>query len=255
MGDDTQRRGPRSKSVLTALAVAGALLFGGFAALGTWQVKRLFWKLDLIERVDQRVNAPAAPAPGPTQWPQLKATQDEYRHVQASGVFLHERETLVQAVTVLGSGFWVLTPLQLTDGTVLLVNRGFVPPEKRDRASREASEPKASTTVTGLMRMSEPGGAFLRSNDPANQRWYSRDVQAIAVAHGLSPVAPYFVDAQANPSQEWPVGGLTVIAFKNHHLVYAITWYALALMTLGAAWYLRRDEQRLRHRQTDQNAG
>ncbi|MBC7701327.1 SURF1 family protein [Aquabacterium sp.] len=250
---DTQRRGPRSKGLLTALAVIAALVFGGFAALGTWQVKRLFWKLDLIERVDQRVNAPAVAAPGPAQWPRQSAANDEYRHVRVSGTFLHKQETLVQAVTALGSGFWVLTPLKSADGTVVVINRGFVPLEHRARASREATEPKAATTVTGLLRMSEPPGAFLRRNDPAAQRWYSRDVQAIAAAQGLGPVAPYFVDAQAAPSPAWPVGGLTVIAFQNNHLVYAITWYALALMVLGAAWHVRRDEQRLR--QTDQNTG
>lgn len=254
MSADAQRRGPRSTLVLAALSLIAALLFAAFSALGTWQVKRLFWKLDLIERVDQRVNAPRVPAPGPLLWPHLQTAQDEYRHVQATGTFLHERETLVQAVTVLGSGFWVMTPLTLADGTVLLVNRGFVPPEKRDRASRAATEPKATTTVTGLLRMSEPGGAFLRDNDPATHRWYSRDVHAIASAHGLYRVAPYFVDAQANPDQEWPAGGLTVVAFKNHHLVYAITWYTLALMVLGAAWHVRRDERKLRRQQTDQNA-
>lgn len=254
MSDDSAlRRGPRSRGVLTTLAVIAALVFTGFAALGTWQVKRLFWKLDLIEKVDQRVNAPPVAVPGPAKWPQLSVATDEYRHVQARGTFLHEQETLVQAVTALGSGFWVLTPLKLTDGTVLLVNRGFVPPEHRARASRQATEPKAITTVTGLLRMSEPQGAFLRRNDPAAQRWYSRDVQAIAAAQGLRPIAPYFVDAQAGPAGEWPVGGLTVIAFPNNHLVYAITWYALALMVLGAAWYVRRDAQR--PRQTDQNAG
>ncbi|MDI1260642.1 SURF1 family protein [Aquabacterium sp.] len=251
--DNTQQRGPRSRALLTALAVIATLVFTGFAALGTWQVKRLFWKLDLIERVDQRVNAPAAPAPGPAQWPQLQTATDEYRPVQASGTFEHEHETLVQAVTAWGSGFWVLTPLRLADGTVLLINRGFVPPEKQTRVSRQATEPKAETTITGLLRMSEPGGAFLRKNDPSAQRWYSRDVRAISAAHGLRRVAPYFVDAKADPAQEWPVGGLTVIAFPNNHLVYAITWYALALMVLGAAWYVRRDAQR--QRQTDQNAG
>lgn len=248
MGDDAQRRGPRSKFFLAALALLAVLIFGVFATLGTWQVKRLFWKLDLIERVDQRVKAPATDAPPPAQWAQVNLDADEYRHVRLQGHFLHDRETLVQASTVLGAGFWVLTPIKAADGTVVLVNRGFVPPEKRNRASRRSTEPQGEVRLIGLLRMTEPGGGFLRENDPAKQRWYSRDVQAIAKAHGLNQVAPYFVDAEANAAQEWPAGGLTVIAFKNNHLVYAITWFALALMVLFGAWYVRRDELKLRGR-------
>lgn len=256
MSDDSaQRRGPRSTLVLAALSIFAALLFAVFAALGTWQVKRLFWKLDLIERVDQRVQAPATDAPRAAQWPQVHANADEYRHVRLKGHFLHEHETLVQASTVLGAGFWVLTPLQAADGTIVLVNRGFVPPDKRSRASRADTEQAGEVALVGLLRMSEPGGGFLRQNDPSNQRWYSRDVSAIAMAQGLSQVAPYFVDAEATRAEEWPAGGLTVIAFKNNHLVYAITWYALALMVLAGAWFVRRDEQKLRRGGTVQNAG
>jgi surfeit locus 1 family protein len=110
--------------------------------------------------------------------------------------------------------------------------------------------------------MTEPHGGFLRHNDPAANRWYSRDVQAIAAARGLTHVAPYFIDAEAVPGDASasrgalktadasppsppanaprpptanepsvpPVPGLTVITFHNSHLVYAITWYTLALM-------------------------
>ncbi|RZL02775.1 MAG: SURF1 family protein [Rubrivivax sp.] len=256
MSDDSaQRRGPRSTWALAALAIFAALLFSVFAALGTWQVKRLFWKLDLIDRVDQRVQAAATDAPSPAQWPQVNVGTDEYRHVRLRGHFLHDHETLVQASTVLGAGFWVMTPLEMADGTVVLVNRGFVPPEKRTRASRASTEPQGEQALIGLLRMTEPDGGFLRHNDPAGQRWYSRDVQAIAAAHGLDQVAPYFVDAEARRDEEWPVGGLTVIAFKNNHLVYAITWYALALMVVVGAWYVRRDEQKNRGRMTVQNAG
>lgn len=222
---------------------AAGLAFAGFVALGTWQLERRAWKLDLIERVEQRVHAPAAPAPGPAQWPQVSAASDEYRHVRLSGTFLHDRETLVQAVTDLGSGFWVLTPLRMADGSTVLVNRGFVPPEVRERSARSASEPAGETTVTGLLRITEPGGGFLRKNDPAGDRWYSRDVQAIAAARGLERVAPYFVDAAATVPRTWPAGGLTVIAFHNNHFVYALTWYALALMAAGAAWRLRRENR------------
>jgi len=97
------------------------------------------------------------------------------------------------------------------------------------------------------MRMSEPGGAFLRANDPAAGRWYSRDVAAIAAAQGLGPVAPYFVDADAteNPGG-LPVGGLTVIAFPNNHLIYALTWFGMAILLAGALVHVVRSERRAR---------
>ena len=232
-----------------ALAVCAALAFAGFFALGTWQVERRAWKLDLIARVDQRVHAPAADAPGRDKWPLVNAANDEYRHLRLAGTFLHDKETLVQASTRLGAGFWVLTPLQAADGTVVLVNRGFVPPEAQARASRAATELKGETTVAGLLRITEPKGGFLRKNDAAADRWFSRDVQAIATARGLDNVAPYFVDAEADPSlsadaADRPVRGLTVIAFPNSHLVYALTWYGLALMVLIGAWFVWRDERR-----------
>ena len=96
--------------------------------------------------------------------------------------------------------------------------------------------------------MSESGGAYLRSNEPAADRWYSRDVAAIAAARGLSNVAPYFIDAEASetPSTDAPVGGLTVIRFNNNHLQYALTWFALALMVLCGAVLVLRQEWRWR---------
>lgn len=207
--------------------------------MGGWQIERRAWKLDLIARVDARIHAPAAPPPARADWARVNARDDAYRHVRATGSFLHDRETLVQAVTERGAGFWVLTPLSTDQGTVL-VNRGFVPPERRDPASRRAGQ--GPVTVTGLLRMSEPGGAFLRSNDPAAGRWYSRDVAAIARARGLGEVAPFFIDADATPNPGgYPVGGLTVVAFPNNHLVYALTWFGLAALSAwGAALILRK---------------
>jgi surfeit locus 1 family protein len=243
----------RSVASLYIGAACAALLFAGFVALGTWQIERRAWKLDLIARVEQRVHAPAAPAPTPDQWARMNAATDEYRHLRLSGSFLSEHEALVQATTARGAGFWVLVPLRTADGSVVLVNRGFVPPEGRDRAMRASPEAQGEITVTGLVRMTEPGGAFLRHNDPALDRWYSRDVQAIAQARGLLRIAPYFLDADATTPPDAtppgaPIGGLTVISFPNSHLVYAITWYALALMVAGATWRVGREEWHLRRR-------
>lgn len=238
-------RGPRSAAVRIVLAVVALGLFIAFLALGVWQVERRAWKLALIDSVDQRVHAPPADAPGPADWPGFDAAAQAYRHVRLAGRFDHTQETLVQASTARGTGFWVLTPLRLDGGGTVLVNRGFVPPEQREPASR-AAEPQGAVHVTGLLRTSEPGGMFPRRNDPAIGRWFSRDVPAIAAARGLGAVAPYFVDADDAANGEGrPVGGLTVIAFPNSHLVYALTWFGLAAMVLLGAGYVVREERRL----------
>lgn len=245
-------RGPRHPATLVALGLVALVFFVGFIALGTWQIYRRAWKLDLIAKVDQRVQAVASAAPGPTQWAAVTKATDEYRHVSVSGQYLDNRQTKVQASSDLGSGFWLLTPLQKADGTTVLINRGFVSPGWHASKSTQVA---GDVTITGLLRMSEPGGGFLRKNDPAGDRWFSRDVGAIGVARGLSRVAPYFIDAEAapagssDPSPAEPVAGLTVIAFHNSHLVYVITWYLLALMVAFGAWRVGREEKRLRQRQ------
>ncbi len=236
---------PRSSARRVLFGFVTLLAFIGLVLLGNWQVARRAWKLDLITRVESRVNGLPVAAPGPSAWPGVTAANDEYRRVRVAGTFLNDKETLVQAVTILGGGFWVMTPMRSDDGFLVLVNRGFVPGEHHDRASRAAGERAGHTTLVGLMRMTEPKGGFLRANDPAAGRWYSRDVAAIAAAEGLADAAPYFIDANDAPnSGGLPVGGLTVLVFPNNHLVYAITWYALALMLAGAASYVAREEWR-----------
>ncbi|PTT21067.1 surfeit locus 1 family protein, partial [Acidovorax sp. HMWF029] len=113
------------------LAIVGIALFLGFITLGTWQVQRRAWKLTLIERVEQRVHAAPVGLPPHTQWPEVNAASHEYLPVSVQGQWLPEKTVLTQALTELGSGFWVMTPLQLADGAQVLVNRGFVPQEQR----------------------------------------------------------------------------------------------------------------------------
>lgn len=237
-----------SRGALLALGLVALAVFAGLVSLGTWQVERLAWKTDLIAHVDARLAAAPVEAPGPADWAGVSAEADAYRRVELAGSFLHDRETLVQAVTERGAGFWVLTPLRRADGSLTLVNRGFVPSERRDPATRSAGQGAGPVDVVGLLRLSEPGGGFLRANDPASGRWYSRDVAAIAAAKlPGEAVAPFFVDADATPNPGgWPVGGLTVVAFRNHHLVYALTWYGLAAMLAGAMVWVIRDERRRR---------
>jgi surfeit locus 1 family protein len=235
---------PRSASS-TGMVIAFigfAILFAGFTALGVWQVQRLFWKLDLIEQVGTRVGAAPIAAPSPSV--PVTAADDQYRHLRVSGTYDHSRETLSKAVTELGAGYWVLAPLKTDQGFSVLINRGFVTPEMADPATRPEGQVEGPQVVEGLLRISEPKGGFMRTNDPAGDKWFSRDVPAIAQAKGIDgPVASYFIDAGAS-DLVWPRGGMTVVRFTNHHLVYALTWFGLAGMSVFGYWLVRHERRR-----------
>lgn len=249
----TPRR-PRGVFVLGLLALFGVVLFAAFVALGTWQVHRRAWKHDLVARVDTRVHAEPVDAPGRGQWPLVTAANDEYRRVKLTGSFLQDKSVRVRASTELGMGSWLLTPMRLRNGDVVLVNRGFVSPTWCEGKATCTPGPSGETTISGLLRISEPKGAFLQKNQPSADRWFSRDVAAIAAAKGVEPAAPYFVDADAASSpgrgegNDGPVGGLTVISFPDNHLMYAITWFGMALLTLVGGWVVWKDQRRKRRR-------
>lgn len=228
---------PRSPLARAIVLAALGLAFIGFCALGAWQVKRLAWKLDLIERVESRVHAEAVAVPPPADWANVSVARDEYKHVRLAGRFLEGRDTRVDALTERGAGDWILSPLRTNDGNVVLVNRGFVP-----KGMEAAKAPAGDVAVTGLLRIAEPEGRILRPNVPAEDRWFSRDVRAIAVKRGLANVAPYFIDADYDASApQWPRGGMTMVKFRNSHLSYALTWFALALLAAFAFWRFARE--------------
>lgn len=146
------------------------VLFAGLVALGSWQLQRRVWKLDLIERVEQRVHAQPVAPPARDRWAQVNATDDAYTRVCLRGRYQHAHETRVQAVTERGAGDWLLTPLQADSGEIVLINRGFVDAAHRQPASRAAAQQQGDLTVCGLLRITEPLGGFLRRNDPADRK-------------------------------------------------------------------------------------
>jgi surfeit locus 1 family protein len=241
----------RSTRSLVIICAFGVLAFVVLSSLGAWQVYRLDGKLDLIERVEQRVAAPVSAVPDSRAWSSLQPDDIEYRHVEVTGTLMPELSVRVTATTEYGRGYWLMTPLKLGNGSTVMINRGFVSGDF-DLAADAASMAKSSEpeTFRGLLRVSEPDGGFLRANRPQDNRWYSRDTEAIAKALDLEQVAPFFIDVEAdeaetassaaNPSPE-PVPGLTVIHFRNSHLVYAVTWFVLALMVAGGLVLLLRD--------------
>ncbi|WP_424926758.1 SURF1 family protein [Amaricoccus tamworthensis] len=216
--------------VIIALAF---VVFVTLLLLGNWQMRRLEWKLDLTEAVETRAYGDPVSVEGLVQPP-------EYLRVVADGTWRHDLALRVKAVTELGAGSWVMTPLEGADRTVW-VNRGFVP---SGLDPTEWTRPEGPVEVTGLVRESRPGGTLLESNDPEAGRWVSADIPEMSRTAGIN-AARYFIDAdhQGEPAA-WPRGGLTKLEFRNTHLSYALTWYAMAALFLGAMAYVIRQRVR-----------
>lgn len=226
----------RHRVFLAVTMTVAAATVAGLVALGNWQLERRVWKLGLMERVNARVEAPAQAAPTTDTWASISREADEYRHIRIRGEYLSDSTLLAKAVTELGSGYWVMTPLRGVQAGTVLINRGYI-----GQGIDAPAPPKGKVEVMGLLRLSEPGGGFLRDNIPSQQRWYSRDIAAMAATLELT-LAPYFIDLNTTEAvADAPTSGLTVVSFHNSHLVYALTWYALAAMVLVAAAMLYRE--------------
>lgn len=244
---------------LPALCV---LLCGSFSFLGFWQLQRLAWKQSLLQTVERNVHAAPASLNSLESFKNFEYPRDEYRRVVLSGQPDCARATRVWATTVLGTGYWWMVPVRLSDGTWLWVNRGYVSP------SYVAKQQCPVIRIEGLLRASQTGGGFLRDNRPGEGRWYSRDVALLTQQAGLSSaVTVWFVDeglphttlsrlspeSQSRPSaahadttsqpepDTHPVTGLTPLNWPNRHLGYALTWFGLAgACAIAALLLLRR---------------
>ncbi len=238
-------RGP-VRAVFAGLALL--LTLAVLVALGTWQMQRLAWKEQLLAEIAERRTE------APVTLPALEAMKAsggdiEYRPVTLSGTFDHARERHFLATWNGQSGYHVYTPLRLADGRFVLVNRGFVPYERKDAQSRPEGQVAGERTITGLARdrLSEKPSSLVPDNDTAKNVFYWKDLDAMAASAGIAPEARlgFFVDADPTPNPGGlPIGGVTQFDLPNNHLQYALTWYGLAVALVGVSgFYLWRSRR------------
>ncbi len=233
------------KRLILPGCIIGGIIFLSF--LGNWQMKRLAWKEALIATVEQNLNLP------PLTIAQMETLLKsgggiEYRPVTVRGKFHHDREQYFFATHKGMTGWYVYTPLERGDESILFVNRGFVPMLQKDPLSRPSGQIDGEVEIVGLARTAPTAkpNSFVPENDLAKNIYYWKSISQMMDRSGFKvkrPLVPFFVDAneQANPGG-LPLGGVTLISFPNSHLQYALTWYglALALLVVGGLFMFKR---------------
>ena len=218
----------------------GLLLFSAFSAaslalligLGVWQLQRLEWKQGLIAQIEARAHA--EPVTLKETVTRARAGEDVgYLRVRVEGRFDNGKERYLYAVSDGTLGWHVITPLKTPEGEVVLVDRGFVPDAFKEPSSRAQGEINDEVAVTGLARAPDTQGRFIPDNEPAENRWFWRDLDAMSRSMfpaGAPDIAPFILEAERSDIPGgWPLGGQTRLDLPNNHLQYALTWFLLAL--------------------------
>jgi surfeit locus 1 family protein len=228
--------------VPTAFAV---VIFAALVSLGTWQVERKAWKEQLIATLDRRLAAAPAPLPARPQWPALDPARDEFRRVALTAELLNDKEALVYTSgsslrdDVSGPGYWVFTPARLADGSLVMIDRGFVPEGRQDPATRRAGQIAGRSDLVGVLRWPEVSGLFTPAANPSTNLWFARDPAGMATAKAIGPIAPFYVEQEGPvPAGGLPLPGRLRPNLPNNHLGYILTWYGLAVVLVGvfATW-------------------
>jgi surfeit locus 1 family protein len=212
--------------------------------LGTWQVQRLYWKEEQIALRQERAMGPAIPLP--ERFPDPAAV--EFTRIELQGRFLHDQEFYLGARTESGRvGLNVVTPFRLEDGRTILVNRGWVPQEKRDPATRAEGQIEAPVAIEGLLRTDGwKGLEFAKPpNKPEERFYFWLDLPVMADDVKGPIIEEVYADAvAADVPGGLPIGGQTRIQLRNDHLEYAITWYSFAviLAVIYFLYHYRREE-------------
>jgi surfeit locus 1 family protein len=224
-----------------ATAVALAIL----VALGVWQLQRLKWKEGLLAHIAALQSAPARPVE-----PELDALARGrdvgFTRVRATCPGLAAAPFLQLYGIRDGQAGWRLISaceVQSLKYRSLLVDRGFVADASAERPPVKPAD-RAPVEVTGVLRTPDKATFMTPANQPAANRWFSRDVPAMAAALGAPQPAPtmLFAESATNPDLKSLVPAPLPTEIPNRHLEYALTWFGLAAALAGvyAAVLLRR---------------
>jgi len=233
---------PAARRLLWPSLMTAAMLIV-LLGLGTWQVKRLFWKEALLAQIDHAETATPIP---------LGQTPEPFAKVSATGTFLPDEAVLYGAIvrtipTGPAMGARMIVPMREANGDMILVDRGWVPLSRPG----PMDQPEGVVTVAGYVRFGDSVHWFSAKDDLPARHFYTLDPKAIGNAAGQPNVRDFVLvvltpggSAATDDSDSdavvahWPDPARHLPRPPNNHLSYAITWYglAVALLAIFVVW-------------------
>lgn len=199
-----------------------------------WQVRRMGEKADYIAEVARDMSGPAQPLPDRID-PSMK-----FAPVWVSGRTTGQEILILSGHPDFGGGYQVISAFETDDGRRILVDRGFIPQDRRRHP-----RPSVRLRLAGNLHWPQEINSSTPAPNLAENVWFARDVPAMAAALQTDPVLIVAAESEG-PDQGIIPRPLGTDSIPNNHLQYAATWFLLALvwagMTIGLIWRIRQKQ-------------
>ena len=212
-----------------------AATVGVLVGLGSWQLTRLEKKEQLLVQYSAGETLPPLDL---NDISSDKLAANAYRRVHFEGTFLHDKEVHLGGRRWHGkTGYHLATPMKLADGRIFLVNRGWIPFELKEQEKRAESIASDTAKLLGKIRIPKQGNFLTPESHPDKNFWFAANFSQLEEFTGLKlePVIIETIDTEPDLNT-FPIPSDGIRAFRNDHLGYALTWYALALAALIIFW-------------------
>lgn len=212
-------------------------------SLGVWQFERRAEAHAEVVRIENNYNR--APSPLTDLLPELDSFRQSQKWSQAmmTGTYLTDEQLLVRTRPLSGNpGFEVLTPLQLPNGDVFVVDRGWVPVgSAQDSPDHVPAAPSGEVTVIVRLKAGEPELAGRTA--PAGQIATIELDRIAALLDKPTYTGAYGLMASESPAPaERPTALPKPPLDEGPHLSYAFQWFVFALLAfVGLGWALRQE--------------
>ena len=197
-----------------------------FLSLGTWQIIRLNWKLDLITQINNSLaNEPVS---------LTQAEKKNFLKIKTSGKIDFNKQIYLYNLNQEGKpGFEVLNPI-LINKENYLINRGWIPFEKKSTSEINKINQEE---ITGILKIQNKANYFKPANDIEGNYWFTLNRDDIFEYTGKS-FSQYIIYLSGDYKIPLPIKISADIS--NNHKKYAITWFSLAISILLIYLYFRK---------------
>ena len=199
-----------------------------FIALGSWQLVRLDWKNELLNKIDVSLKKEPVDL--------MSSVPEDYLKIKTSGVIDFDKQIYLYSLNEKGApGFNVVNPIIINNKNFLL-NRGWIPFDKKNTKEIDIFEHK---TILGTLKKQTKTSKFKPANDIKDNYWFSLDRNDVFkyTNKNFSPFIIYL-----NNNLELPKPKIITVNISNSHKKYAITWFSLAFSIFFFYLYVRKNK-------------